>query len=70
MKAIATKLLTEGYNIRSGRELAGYKDVRRTMIYTHLLNCAPEKASAVQPTFCHTGPMSASEKLSNALEEG
>jgi len=33
-----TGLLADGYNIRTVQELLGHKDVRTTMIYTHVLN--------------------------------
>jgi integrase len=38
-------LLEDGYDIRTVQELLGHKDVKTTMIYTHLLNRRP---SAVQ----------------------
>jgi site-specific recombinase XerD len=39
--AFATHLLEDGDDIQTVRELLGHKNVRTTMIYTHVLNRGP-----------------------------
>src|SRR5437660_9137623 len=59
----STGLLEDGYDIRTVQELLGHRDVRTTMVYTHVLNRGGRGVTSPVDRLLVTGTLTTSSAL-------